>query len=194
MKESQMIHENRELGYSATSESVFVHQTSDILHHLRVAEERTEARHQLAQVSGITNESILNDLLEHDVTAATAAALPLVPLVLTAWADGAMEAPERAAIMKAMADHDLIPSQPAHELLMSWLDEAPDSSLFGVWEMYTRGIREVMDAQSFLEWKTRIMDRAEFIAAAAGGFMGIGFTISAAEKSILVKLDSSFRV
>jgi hypothetical protein len=60
--------------------------------------------------------------------------------------------------------------------------------------MYTRGIREVMDAQSFLEWKTRIMDRAEFIAAAAGGFMGIGFTISAAEKSILVKLDSSFRV
>jgi hypothetical protein len=188
-----MIHENRELGYSVVEENHFSHQTSDILHHLRVAEERTEARHQLAQVSGITNESIVNDLLEHDVTAATVAALPLVPLVLTAWADGAMDAPERAAIMKAMADHDLIPSQPAHELLVSWLDVAPEPALFGVWEIYVRGIREVMDAETFAEWKNRIMDRAEFIAAAAGGFMGIGFTISAAEKSMLVKLDSSFR-
>lgn len=187
-----MIHETRELGYSIVEENAFVHQSSDLLHHLRVAEERTMARNQLAQVSGITNESIVNDLLEHDVTAATVAAMPLVPLVLTAWADGALEAPERAAVMKAMGDHDLIPSQPAYEQLIAWLDVAPDPSLFGVWEIYVRGIREVMDHQSFVDWKNRIMDRAEFIAAAAGGFMGIGFTISAAEKSMLVKLDSSF--
>jgi hypothetical protein len=180
MKESPMIHETRELGYSIVEENAFVHQTSDLLHHLRVTEERTIARNQLAQVSGITNESIVNDLLEHDVTAATVAAMPLVPLILTAWADG------------AMGDHDLIPSQPAYELLIAWLDVAPDPSLFGVWEIYVRGIREVMDHQSFVDWKNRIMDRAEFIAAAAGGFMGIGFTISAAEKSMLVKLDSSF--
>ncbi len=188
-----MIHENRELGYSVAPENLFVHQTSDLLPHLRVAEERTVARHQLALVSGITNESILNDLLEHDVTAANVGALPFVPLVLTAWADGAMEAPERAAILKAMADHDRIPSQPAHEQLVSWLDVPPEPSLFGVWEIYARGIREVMDYESFINWKNRIMDRAEFIAAAAGGFMGIGFTISEAEKAMLVKLDSSFR-
>jgi hypothetical protein len=192
VKESLMIHENRELGYSVMEESLFVHHTSDLLHHLRVEEQRTEARHQLAQVSGITNESILNDLLEHDVTASTAAALPLVPLLLTAWADGAMEPAERNAIIKAMGDHGLIPSQPAYELLQSWINETPDSSLFGIWEIYARGIREAMDRASFREWKKRIMDRCEFIAATAGGFMGLGFTISAAEKSMLAKLESSF--
>ncbi len=187
-----MIHENRELGYSIVEESLYVHHASDLLQHLRVDEQRAEARHQLAQVSGITNESILNDLLEHDVTASTVAALPLVPLILTAWADGAMEPAERTAILKAMGDNGLIPSQPAYEQLQTWLDEAPVSTLFGIWEIYARGIREAMDYASFEEWKKRIMDRAEFIAAAAGGFMGLGFTISAAEKSMLAKLESSF--
>lgn len=187
-----MIHENRELGYSVVDENLSLHPASDLLHHLRVEEQRMEARKQLAQVSGISNESILNDLLEHDVTTSTVAALPLVPLILTAWADGALEPAERAAVIKAMGDHDLIPSQPAYELLLTWLDEGPEPALFGIWEIYVRGIREAMDAKSFAEWKNRIMDRAEFIAAAAGGFMGIGFTISAAEKAMLVKLASSF--
>ncbi|WP_141733013.1 hypothetical protein [Oligoflexus tunisiensis] len=187
-----MIHENRELGYSVVEEGLFVPPASDLLHHLRIEEARTEARHQLAQISGISNESILNDLLEHDVTAATVVALPFVPLVLTAWADGAMEPPERQAILKAMGDHGLIPSQPAYELVQTWLDVTPEPSLFGVWQIYVRGIRGSMDDKTFVEWKNRIMDRAEFTAAAAGGFMGIGFTISAAEKAMLAKLENSF--
>jgi hypothetical protein len=192
MKESLMIHETRELGYSIIEETHFIQPSSDVLHHLRIEEARTEARFQLAQISGISHESILNDLLEHDVTAATVPALPLVPLILTAWADGAMETPERQAILKAMGDHGFIPSQPAYELVKSWMDEPPEPSLFNVWQIYVRGIRSSMDEQTFVEWKNRIMDRAEFIAASAGGFMGIGFTISAAEKAVLAKLENSF--
>jgi hypothetical protein len=187
-----MVHETRELGYSIAEEGLYLHQTSDLLHHLRVTEERTEAIRQLAQVSGITDESILDELLVHDISAAHAAALPLVPLLLVAWADGAMDAPERLVIMKAMKDHDLIPSQPAYELLVSWLDEPPGHFLFELWDIYVRGIRTVMDESTYEEWKNRIMDRAEFVAAAAGGFWGIGFTISDAEKAMLAKLDDSF--
>jgi hypothetical protein len=187
-----MIHETRELGYSIIKEDLYLHQTSDLLHHLRVAEERAEAKRQLAQVSGITDESTLNDLLEHDISAAHAAALPLAPLVLMAWADGSMDAPERLVIMKAMKDHDLIPSQPAYELLVSWLDEPPGHSLFEIWDIYVRGIRAVMDDSGYAEWKSRIMDRVEFVAAAAGGFWGIGFTISDAEKAMLGKLERTF--
>jgi len=187
-----MIHDNRELGYSVVADDYFVRQSSDFFHHLRVEESRMEARLQLSQISGITNESILNDLLEYEVNASTVAALPLVPLVLVAWADGAMEPMERNAILKAMADQGLIPSQPAYELVLSWLEEQPDSSLYSTWRIYVRGITELMDHVSREEWKHRVMDRAQFIAASTGGFMGLGFMISAAEKLVLVRLESAF--
>lgn len=187
-----MIHENRELGYSVVEDDFFVRQTTELIHHLRVEESRTEARQQLAQISGIHNESILNDLLEYEISASKVAALPLVPLVLTAWADGAMEPAERSAILKAAADQGLIPSQPAYELLLTWIEEPPEPALFATWEIYVRGLSESLEDEVFLEWKHRILDRAQFIAAAAGGFMGLGFMISAAEKSVLAKLESSF--
>ena len=187
-----MIHENRELGYSVIEDDFFFRQTTDLLHHLKVEESRMEVRQQLALASGITNESILNDLLEHDVTASTAAALPLAPLILTAWADGSMEPEERTAIYKAMSDFGLTPSHPAYEQLEIWMDEAPEPSLFDIWLIYIGGLYQSMDEASFEEWKNRILDRAQFVAAAAGGFMGLGFRVSASEKAMLAKLESAF--
>src|SRR6185436_18884250 len=66
---------------------------------LRELQERAASRESLQKASGITNEAILEKLLQLGVRSETVAALALVPLVEVAWADGAIDGQERQEIL-----------------------------------------------------------------------------------------------
>src|SRR5437660_9372790 len=86
------------------------------LNELRAAEATREA---LGEASGITKPAILEKLMELGVRAETVAALSIVPLVEVAWADGALDAKERRAVVeRAGVDRD----STAGALLEAWLD------------------------------------------------------------------------
>ena len=86
--------------------------------------EKMERRDQLAQVSGIHDEAVLDRLIELDIGPETLAALEVVPLVFVAWADGKVQAEEREAIIAVAKAAGIQPQDGRYPLLEHWLEKA----------------------------------------------------------------------
>jgi len=149
-------------------------------------------RQGLAEATGIPDENVLQHLVEVGVTAETLAAFALVPLVTVAWADGDLDAKERKAVLEAAAAHDVEPGGAAYQLLTTWLDAKPDPSLRRAWEGYVTAFGEVLPKEVVVALHHWIMTRAKNVAAATGGFLGLGNKISEREQRVLDELEAVF--
>jgi len=147
-------------------------------------------RDALAEATGISDDAILETLDTAGVDAASLTALSLVPLVVVAWADGRLDSQERTAIEKAAAQNGV--SGDASEMLASWLNEAPAPGLLAAWKDYVQGLKDTLDANAYGALKTRVLDQAGAVSAAAGGFLGLGNKTSAAEAAVIAELTASF--
>ena len=96
------------------------------LSELRAAEATREA---LGKASGITKPAVLEKLMELGIRAETVAALSIVPLVEVAWADGALDAKERRAVVERAG---VARDSTAGALLEAWLDR--QIKFDAVWE------------------------------------------------------------
>jgi hypothetical protein len=156
------------------------------LSELRAAEATREA---LGKASGITKPAVLDKLLELGIRAETVAALSIVPLVEVAWADGALDAKERRAVVERAG---VAPDSPAGVLLEAWLDRRPDPKLLVAWTHLVRAMSEELGRDETARLKTGLLERARAVAAAAGGLFGVGSKISASEEAMLAKLEAAF--
>lgn len=103
----------------------------DALLRQKLAEQRDSQgrRAALSEASGITDEALLDKLIAADISPALLAAITLVPPVLVAWADGQIDAAERAALLDAAAKAGLTPDSPGHALFQGWLGTRPPAHL-----------------------------------------------------------------
>ncbi len=171
----------------------FVKQNREMLEKLRLNTARETHVAELAQATGLKDLQVLGNLVDLGVTAAVALPLSLVPLVRVAWADGKIDAGEREAVLKAAGEHGIDSLNPAYGLLLSWLKEPPPASLYDSWALYVTGLRDVLGAADFSALRTSILGRARTVAAAAGGFLGLGSKISDAENRELKALEHAFK-
>ncbi|MBC7531202.1 MAG: hypothetical protein H7318_06455 [Oligoflexus sp.] len=184
----------REEGRRALEEEFFARLNFELKEKLLAEMSRKEAIQELSVASGIKNEKVLGILLDAQITPATLQALSLVPLVRVAWADGEIDGKEQEAVLKAAADLGIDTNHPGYDALKSWLTEAPSDTLFNTWRIYLRELGMTMDKDDFAQVRTEILERAERIAQSAGGFLGLGSKISAAERSELDKIDEAFEI
>ena len=145
----------------------------------------------LRNASGLSDEPLLNALLEAGITAASLAAISLVPLVEVAWADGVVAQSERDAIVRAAEAKNVAPGTESHILLSAWLDQKPSPALFAAWRSYvTELLEHLTNAQQTVLYH-QVIRRAREVAEAAGGFLGLK-TISKSESQILDTLNAVF--
>jgi hypothetical protein len=157
-------------------------------HHM---EKMKETKESLAKVSGITNDDVLQKLVELDIRPDIVASLALVPLVEIAWADGEIAEKEKAAMLKA--DSALFAKDsPDLAILKQWLEHKPDPQLLEAWKHYIRGLCEQLTAPQKAALRTEVIGHARQVAQAAGGFLGLGNKISKAEQDMLDQLDTAF--
>jgi hypothetical protein len=187
-----VVYEKKEGSGRSLEEEFFARQNKELIQKLKAEKSRAETRMQLSEYTGIKDDSVLEGLLNQNIQPSTLVALSMAPLVLTAWADGAIEPAERSAILKAMSEQGIDANHPAHELLSTWLEEAPAPGLFETWKNYVRGLGQSMEPGAFKNLKVQIMQRTRTIAEAAGGYLGLGAKVSAQEKEILASLESAF--
>jgi hypothetical protein len=153
---------------------------------LRAAEATREA---LAKASGITKPAVLEKLMELGIRAETVAALSIVPLVEVAWADGALDAEERRAVVERAA---VARDSTEGALLEAWLDRRPDPKLLVAWTELVRAMSEQLGPDEATRLRTDLLKRARAVAAATGGLFGVGSKISASEATMLAKLEGAF--
>jgi tellurite resistance protein len=173
-------------------DAFFFEQDQQLLKAFHQRLEKMDRRAQLAKVSGIHDEAVLDRLMELKVDPETLAAMAVVPLVLVAWADGKVQAEEREAIIAAAKAEGIQPQDGRYPLLEFWLDKRPRPEMFEAWKHYIQGLCQKLDKPQVEELKRDLLRLARDVAQAAGGFLGLGNKISAGERAVLDKLEQAF--
>ena len=177
---------------SVLLDAIFHEQDKRLREAFRKRLEKMERREQLIQVSGIRDEAVLDRLIELDVTPETLGALELVPLVFVAWADGGVQAEEREVIVALAKAAGIEPQDDRYPLLEHWLKRRPGVEMLEAWKHYVQELCRQLDSKKAEELRHELLDRAQSVARAAGGFLGFGDKMSSAERSMLATLEQAF--
>jgi hypothetical protein len=146
---------------------------------------------ELRKVSGMSDDAVLDQLVELGLTGKTVAALSLVPLIWVAWADGVIQDNERIAILNGAHGKGLEEGTPGYTLLEGWLAKKPADALFGAWETYIKTLAAQLNDEQNRLLRTQIVNFARVVAESAGGFLGIG-RVSASEEKVLERIGAAF--
>jgi DnaJ-domain-containing protein 1 len=173
-----------------SEDDYFRRREQELVEKLRKKAEAEAHRKGLAEAIGLDNEQILDVLREMGFDRATVVVLFLVPLLQVAWSDGSISDRERALLLEAAHAHGVSEGTPAHEKLNEWLAAKPPEQTF---ERALQVIRDLMVYESTdarQETTDRLMEACEWIAAASGGFLGLGSKISAEEAAVMKRVAS----
>lgn len=176
----------------ALEESFFARQDSQLLDQLRSQAAAEELKKQLADVSGIEDSETLQQMVDADIQPETFAAISLIPVVAVAWADGTIDEKERAAILSVAADQGLPDAGPARQLLEDWLNTQPADDLLVAWQEYIKAFCDTVSTEARTNLQSQVIGRAEAIASATGGILGLGNKVSATEQAVIDKLAAAF--
>ncbi len=177
----------------ALEEQFFQKENAEKLAKLRESKQRDTIKESLRKESGMTDEGVLDKLVELGISAETVHALSLVPLVMVAWADGKVQDHEREAILQGAKGKGIEEKSSSYELLDNWLQSKPDDDLYTAWESYIGALLDHLTSKQREILSAQVVDRARDVAKAAGGFLGIA-TISADEEAVLGRLSAAFQV
>ena len=172
-------------------EAFFVKHNRELLQRLQEKVASETAIEELKAASGVEDEALLGELVELGISSETLAALGLVPLVQVAWADGRMDRGERKAILGGAAAAGAEPGSPSYALLEGWLDAKPGSEMLSAWADYIGGLTAVCSEGSMAALKEVTLRRAERVAEAAGGVLGVR-RISGSERAVLSRIAEAF--
>jgi len=177
----------------AMEDSFFRRRDQELLASMRSELEAKAARDALAAVSGITDERLLDALVEIGVRAETLACVSLIPMVAVAWADGKLDEPERNAILRAVREKGLPGNALAEKLVAGWLTEPPGDGLLATWTEYVQVLARTLEGSQLARLEQDVLTRAKEVADAAGGFLGVLNRTSRSEQLVLEQLAAPFR-
>lgn len=174
------------------AEGFFAKRDQELIKRLRKDVSNEECRKALKSASGIDDEQVLQHLIDQGITPSSLVAVSLIPMVAVAWADREMSGAEETAILKSANDAGIASDSAAYELIETWLKSRPEHELLEAWKSYVAAIKSKLDAGAASQLKQSVVDRATEVAKSAGGYLGLGSKISAAEQSVIDELKSAF--
>lgn len=176
----------------ALEDQFFQRESERLKQKLRATFEQEVTAEKLKAATGITNPDLLQRLIGLQVRGETMAAFWLTPLIEIAWADGKLDARERALILDAASHTGVAKSSPAHELLEQSLHEKPTGERRKLWRAYAQDLASRLDASERRETREDLIRRARAVAEASGGFLGMGKKVSPNEQRVLDAIAEAF--
>jgi hypothetical protein len=174
-------------------DAFFLKRDAELMAKMRRQEVVLTRKKALAEVSGINNETVLEQLIEHEIHAETLAAFSLVPIIEVAWADGAVQPGEHAVILQAVEKAGIPKDSVAYKLTQDWLKRCPNPKLMQCWKDYTQALLGELSPDAREGIKSTVLEHARSVAEAAGGFLGLG-RVSAKEQEMLRALEEAFDI
>ena len=174
-------------------DAFFTKRDAELIGEMRRREAEQNRKKALAEVSGITDDDILDQLVRHDIHPETLAAFSLVPIIEVAWSDGEIQPAEREVLLQAIEEAGVPRDCVGYKLMEEWLDRRPEPKLMNLWEDYTRALMNTLPADVGKRIQQTVLNHARTVAEAAGGFLGFG-RISNQEEKMLHALEAAFEV
>jgi hypothetical protein len=164
-----------------------------LLDEFRQRLEKKDRRAQLAAVSGVHDEAVLDRLIELNISPEALAAIHVIPLVQVAWADGNVSPEERTAIIQAAHDAGIQSRDGHYPLLEHWLYENPGREMLEAWEHYIQNLCKQLTPEEVAKLKKDTLALASKVAeAAGGGLLGLRSKISKSERAMIDRLEKAF--
>jgi len=174
-------------------EEAFFARHNEALRQGMIAADVADTRHDaLTAATGITDLSALGRIEALGVGQETLVALTLAPLVLVAWADGAVAPEEAAEIRRGAAANGLKAESPAGTLLAAWLATPPPPALEAAWRDYVAALTQRLSAEARSALAAQVLSQARAVAEAQGGFLGLTGRVSGRERQVLDRLEAAF--
>ena len=172
-------------------ERFFANVDADLLSKLREELAEEQNAEAIMKTTGIDSKEVAEELAKLKITPETLAAFRLLPLVAVAWADDRVEENERFVITKAAEDSGIEAESAAMRLLEGWTKQRPPSDFLDAWCDYTKALIGMLSSDQAAELKRVMVEQANAVAEASGGFYGYGAK-SDGEKAVISKIEGVF--
>ena len=159
----------------------------ELFERVRRASAAEHERHVLERQTGIRDAAMLEQLQDLGFTPATIALLPLIPVLQVAWAEGAVSAAERTAIVNLARSRGIEVGSEADYQLVEWLERRPSGQTF---HQATQLIVAMVEhpGEAFDDMSADdLLKYCEQIAHTSGGIFGIG-ALSVGERQALEQI------
>jgi len=177
----------------ALEEEFFLRYNETLRQRLIAADAAAMQHAALAEASGINDEAKLALLGQLGLSAGTLATLALAPLVLVAWADGAVSTAEREAVLRHGAEAGVPLGGAGMAMLESWLQAPPPPALEAAWLAYAAALAAHMAPEARMALSRHLLDEARAVARISGGFLGLLERISPGEQAVLDRMATAFQ-
>ena len=172
-------------------------QDAKLLEKLRQGASLDEIAVALAEKLQVDNPELLARARDAGVTADTASAFFLAPLVQVAWAENAVGRPEHDAVLRLAQDRGVDAGSPGYAQLEAWLASRPSDALFdAALDVVKAGFAPLSHAERE-ERIGRVVDACHQVAAASaskvGRYLGITDGVSTAESTIIEAISNRLR-
>ena len=168
----------------------FRRQDQQRLAEIRQAATREAEAARLMEVLGIPEREVLRELAEAGIDSEVYRLLCVVPAVEVAWADGNVSTREREELFRIAILYEIKESDAAHDRLLAWLTQRPPDQFF---QACMRGLKAMLRHRAPTEAESLRRELAwncSRVAAASGGFLGMGPAISREERRILQRVSA----
>lgn len=163
-----------------------------IVKRLHAQSSSDRGRMELAESTGIKDQTLIKELCQLGVTADGLIALRLFPLVLVAWAEERVDEAERVAVMAEATRMGIEEDSVAWLILDSWLRRSPPGIGVDAWRRYTHELLGSLTRAS----KQRLIELTHqqmiAVAKASGGHFGFG-KIGKKEQLMIDQIGVSMR-
>lgn len=146
---------------------------------LEAAAHELAEKHAIAQSLQTADLGVAERIKALGFSGATAGAFDLLPLVHVAWADGTVQKGERAAILKVLEARGMPAGSEGFQLLESLLEERPSD------EYMSESLAVLKELVGPSGRAADVVSLCEQVAAAAGGFLGLGGKVSGEERALI---------
>ena len=180
----------------ALEASYFRQQDAHLIERLRSNAQLDEIVAALVDKLHVDNPDLLLRSRQLGITADTAPALLLAPLVQGAWADGPAGSAERNAVLRLARDRGLDPESTSYLQLSEWLTNRPSDTLFHTALEVLRSGFSVLPGREREERIERVVDACREVALAPKGLaplLGIGRTVSRTETDMVEMISAELR-
>jgi len=188
------IFEDREHAMEA---KYFRQQDARLLDTLRQKKELGEIAAALRDKLDVDNPALLVAARDLGITADTAPALFLAPLVQVAWAEGSVGKAERDAVLRVATRRGIDLNSPAYAQLVGWLSTRPQRAIFDfAFEVIRVGF-SVLPRAEREERIGVIVDACREVALTTGKglapLLGLGNTVSPNEMRMVGVVEAELR-
>lgn len=181
----------------AMEANYFRQEDARLLDKLRKANKLDEMAQALAEGLQVDNPALLERVRALGITADTAQAFLVAPMVQVAWAEGKVTKREQETVLRLAKERGVGDGTPDHAKLVEWLHDRPSDDLFDAAAEVIKYGLEAYPPVEREERTKRIVDACREVAAASGSEiarqLGLGDGVSKSEAQILENISTHLR-